>query len=214
MPFALGRSTRISWGFSGLSVSQGGLGRRRVSGGASSSAGSGLRLRSAKPANPNITSRPPATISQCGYCITKPPGVRHFFPFSPAPDFRETPNFFAVRTTLSGVRFSSAATASSDFNDAASCIKRRSSAKDQRVLAFRAITVSLPKQSKMQMTSTKCSASDNPPTSADHSATCGRGRRVFSPIPRTALLRCTKLLISGGRCHRLPLGCCFPRRRR
>jgi hypothetical protein len=57
--------------------------------------------------------------------------ARHFFAFRPAPDFRETPNFFAVRATLSGGRFSSAATASSDFNDAASCIKRRSSAKDQ-----------------------------------------------------------------------------------
>jgi hypothetical protein len=66
----------------------------------------------------------------------------HFFAFSPAPDFRETPNFFADRATLPGVRFSSAATDSSDFNEAASCIKRRSSAKDQRVLTFRAITVS------------------------------------------------------------------------
>src|ERR1700694_4555346 len=66
----------------------------------------------------------------------------HFFAFSPAPDFRETPNLFAIRATFSGVRFISSATASSDFNDAASCIKRGSSAKDQRVLvAILAIAV-------------------------------------------------------------------------
>jgi hypothetical protein len=58
----------------------------------------------------------------------------HFFAFGPAPDFRETPNLFAVPATLLGGRASSSAIALSDFDEAASCIKRRSSAKDHRVL--------------------------------------------------------------------------------
>ena len=52
----------------------------------------------------------------------------HFFAFGPAPDFRETPNLFTVPATLLGSRPSSSAIALSDFDDAASSIKRRSSA--------------------------------------------------------------------------------------
>jgi hypothetical protein len=61
----------------------------------------------------------------------------HFpFAFSLASDFRETLNRLAIWATLSGVRLSSAAISLSDIDEAASSIKRRSSAKDQRVLAF------------------------------------------------------------------------------
>jgi hypothetical protein len=64
-------------------------------------------------------------------------GQIHFpFTFSLASDFKETPSLFAVRATVAGVRFISAAIASTDFNDVASCMKRRSSAKDQRVLVL------------------------------------------------------------------------------
>jgi hypothetical protein len=59
-------------------------------------------------------------------------GKRHrrsyFFAFRPESDFRETPSRFAACATFLGVRCISAATAWTDFNDAASCIKRRSSA--------------------------------------------------------------------------------------
>src|ERR1700722_13247061 len=67
----------------------------------------------------------------------------HFpFAFSLASDFKETPSLFAVRTTCAEARFVSAATASTDFNGLASCIKRRSSAKDQRVLGLLVTTAS------------------------------------------------------------------------
>jgi hypothetical protein len=68
----------------------------------------------------------------------------HFpFAFSPPFDFREIPNRFADLETDSGFRPSPLATASSDFSEVASAIKRRSPANRPRLLRTAMIALQL-----------------------------------------------------------------------
>jgi hypothetical protein len=53
------------------------------------------------------------------------------FAFNRSDDFKETPNRLALLAMVDGARFICFATASSEFEDAATCIKCRSSANDQ-----------------------------------------------------------------------------------
>jgi hypothetical protein len=55
----------------------------------------------------------------------------HFFTFSRSDGFKKTPNLLAIFATVRGSRFICFATASSDLEDAASFINRRSSANAQ-----------------------------------------------------------------------------------
>jgi hypothetical protein len=67
--------------------------------------------------------------------------IARYFPFAigRSDGFNATPNRIALFSTLRGGRFICAAISSSDLADAASCIKRRSSAKRQRRFIVAAI---------------------------------------------------------------------------
>jgi hypothetical protein len=91
------------------------------------------------PGSRSLLKELPRSLANAAIPSTKADPSTFPLAFSRSDGFNATPNRIALFSTLRGGRFICAAISSSDLADAASCIKRRSSAKRQRRFIVAAI---------------------------------------------------------------------------